>query len=1165
MTRVADEEGRQRIRAALDETLIVEAAAGTGKTSELVRRIVNLVAEGRAAIDRIVAVTFTEKAAGELKLRLRVELEAARAANAGDERRRSHLEQALAHLEEARVSTIHGFCADLLRERPVEARVDPRFQVLPEPEAERIYRQAFDLWLQQKLEDPPEGVRRSLRRVSRFDDDEGPVARLRRAGWELAAWRDFPAPWRRDSSWARNNEMDLLVNQVHDFADMTRTCTNPKDTFYHDTWKGRQVSDTVRNAERVRSRDYDGIEARLVELAQDRGFAKPRQGYDSNWRGTARRKDTLAAHAPLTGALASFARAADADLAALLHEELRESIDRYEQLKERLGRLDFVDLLVRARDLVRDHDHVRAEFQRRFTHILVDEFQDTDPLQAEILLLLSADEPRVRSWREARPAPGKLFIVGDPKQSIYRFRRADVGTYQQVRDLLVSRGAGLVYLKTSFRAVPSIQNLVNAAFAPQMKGDLRTLQADYIDLLPNRTDPTDQPAVIALPVPFPYGSRGVTFTAIEKSLPDAVGALVAWLISDSGWKVTERFAATGGHGNGRESRVPLAARHICILFRRFEKFGSDITRDYVQALEARGIPHLLVGGRSFHQREEVEAMRAALSAIEWPDDELSVFATLRGSLFAVPDAALLEYRHRFGRLHPFRISKGEMAEQLQLIPPVLDLLGALHRSRNYIPVAETVARLLVATRAYAGFALRPSGEQALANVLHIAEMARRYEESGGISFRGFIERLREDAGNGVAGEAPILEEGSDGVRIMTVHRAKGLEFPVVVLADSTATLAHNRAARHIDPERKLCSLRIAGWSPADLLEQEDLEIERDRAEGIRLAYVAATRARDLLVVPGLGDGPHQGSYEERWLSALDAAIYPPAERRRSPERPTGCPEFGDDSVLERRGAELPGPGNVQPGLHRFGAGNERGYGVVWWDPGRLSLGAAPPFGLRQTELISKDAPRTVVEADLEAHRQWRQDHDTAVARGSQPSLRVRTATEWAAMSERPEETARDVQVLDLSRGVRRPAGPRFGSLVHAVLASVPLDAGPDRILATTRLQARILGATEEEAQAAFSAVSDALRHSLLERAREAGRLGRCRRETPVTLREDDGALVEGVIDLAFEESGRWIVVDFKTDRELARGIKVYQRQVTLYAEAIARATGLPASAVLLRL
>src|SRR5207247_1606270 len=238
-----------------------------------------------------------------------------------------------------------------------------------------------------------------------------------------------------------------------------------------------------------------------------------------------------------------------------------------------------------------------------------------------------------------------------------------------------------------------------------------------------------------------------------------------------------------------------------------------------------------------------EAMRAALSAIEWPDDELSVFATLRGSLFAVPDAALLEYRHRFGRLHRFRFSKGERAEQLQLIPPVLELLGALHRSRNYIPVAETVARLLVATRAYAGFALRPSGEQALANVLHIAEMARRYEESGGISFRGFIERLREDAGNGVAGEAPILEEGSDGIRIMTVHKAKGLEFPVVILADITAKLTHAQASRYVDAERGLCALRISGWSPVDLIDHEAEEIARDEAEGVRIAYVAATRAR----------------------------------------------------------------------------------------------------------------------------------------------------------------------------------------------------------------------------------------------------------------------------------------------------------------------------------
>src|SRR5207247_183125 len=239
--------------------------------------------------------------------------------------------------------------------------------------------------------------------------------------------------------------------------------------------------------------------------------------------------------------------------------------------------------------------------------------------------------------------------------------------------------------------------------------------------------------------------------------------------------------------------------------------------------------------------------------------------------------------------------KGEMAEQLQLIPPVLELLGALHRSRNYIPVAETVARLLVATRAYAGFALRPSGEQALANVLHIAEMARRYEESGGISFRGFIERLREDAGNGVAGEAPILEEGGDGVRIMTVHRAKGLEFPVVVLADMTANRTPRQASRHVDPSANLCALRLLGCSPQDLIDHEADELSREAAEALRVTYVAATRARDLLVVPVIGDEP----YEDKWLSALNTMIYPPPMARRNAAPAPGCPTFGRDSVVER--------------------------------------------------------------------------------------------------------------------------------------------------------------------------------------------------------------------------------------------------------------------------
>src|ERR1051325_10007919 len=232
-----------------------------------------------------------------------------------------------------------------------------------------------------------------------------------------------------------------------------------------------------------------------------------------------------------------------------------------------------------------------------------------------------------------------------------------------------------------------------------------------------------------------------------------------------------------------------------------------MTRPYLEALEARGAPHLLVGGRSFHNRAEIESIRAALAAIEWPEDELSVFAMLRGPLFAISDEELIEYRHNFGRFHPFRIPK-EFPPSLEPIVNALQILQSLHRSRNRVPVATTITSLLDATRAHVGFALEHGGEQVLANVAHVTELARRYEAEGGMSIRGFIDELREQAESGEAGEAPILEEGRDGVRLMTVHKAKGLEFPVVILPDITARLNASTASRYVDSERGVCAIRL---------------------------------------------------------------------------------------------------------------------------------------------------------------------------------------------------------------------------------------------------------------------------------------------------------------------------------------------------------------------
>jgi ATP-dependent exoDNAse (exonuclease V) beta subunit len=1152
---LVDQAERERIRSSLDETLVVEAAAGTGKTSELVARLVNVLAEGRGDVQSIAALTFTEKAAGELKLRLRAGLEEARQGAAADGARHRRLEEAIAHLEEARVSTIHGFCNDLLHERPVEARVDPGFEVLPEPEAEALYRRAFDGWLAETLEVPPEGLRRALRRRS-FDGD--PVDRLRRAGWQLVGWRDFRAAWQR-RPFDRAAAIEALVARVHVVYEELRTCSTTADTLYADLWALRRLSEDVRTRESVAPRDLDWLEAALVDLLRERNFKSPRRGNPRNYRSVTR-DAVLASHADLIAALEAFAREADADLAALTQQSLLETVDRYEALKARAAALDFVDLLLRARDLLRDRREVRADLQRRLTHVFVDEFQDTDPLQAEIVLLLSASDPSVDRWPDVIPAPGKLFVVGDPKQSIYRFRRADVGTYQAVKDLLVARGAACVYLTTSFRAAPSIQRLVNAAFAPVMQEDRAALQAAYVPLAPYREERTDQPGLVALPVPKPYGRYGgFTKAAVDGSLPDAVGAFVAWLVNESGFTVTERERPG--------EALPISARHVCLLFRRFTTWGRDVTRDYVEALEARGIPHLLVGGRSFHLREEVESLRTALAAIEWPDDELSVYATLKGPLFAVGDEELVEYRQRFRRLHPYRLPKEEVGTNLAPVVEALALLRSLHGLRNYRPVEDTINRLLAATRAHAAFVLRPWGEQALANVLRVAELARAYEAGGSISFRGFVERLREEA-EGEAPEAPIVEESSEGVRIMTVHRAKGLEFPVVILVDITAGIAGN-PSRYVDPERGLCALRLGGWEPWDLIDHEDDETARDRAEGVRVAYVAATRARDLLVIPAVGDDPSVAGWEaasDGWISPVHAAVYPPADRRRTSADAPSCPSFGEDSVLERPDRDTPGRDNVRPGLHTFEEADRR-YDVVWWDPRRLTLDVQRVYGLRREDLI-QDPGREIVEGDRRRYDEWRAGRQAAQERGARPSLRVRTVTEWAAATPEDDGTAAragTVEVIAAAPGAARPGGPRFGTLVHAVLATVALDAARSQVRDAVIAQARIVGASPDEIEAATRLVGAALDHPLMARARDAWRAGRCRRESPVAFSAPDGSLVEGVLDLAFEDDAGWTVVDFKTDAELAGALGRYRRQVALYASMVARATQKPVTAVLLQL
>ena len=489
------------------------------------------------------------------------------------------------------------------------------------------------------------------------------------------------------------------------------------------------------------------------------------------------------------------------------------------------------------------------------------------------------------------------------------------------------------------------------------------------------------------------------------------------------------------------------------------------------------------------------------------------------------------------------------------IPFALAFLAELHRKRNWRSAVETVHILLDASRAHAAFALRPSGNQVLLNVYHVADLARSYELRGGISFRGFVEQLNSRAEREGATEPPVLEEAADGVRIMTVHAAKGLEFPVVILADMTARIAQSTASKYIDPVSRLAAVRVFGCSPWDLLDHEEIESARDETEGVRVAYVASTRARDLLVIPAVGDRPFEG-----WLSPLNKAIYPARGKFREAMAAPSCPAFGESTVLWRPlEYDSAHESSVQPGLHRPEQGE---HNVVWWDPAILNLEVEQRLGLNDEDILAQDETGRADES-LVRYTAWRNSVAARVQSGSARSLAVFTPTgaEDDDVPEPPAGYADRVQIIQAPRR-SRPKGARFGSLVHLVLRDASLTATSESLQQLARTHGRLLAALDDEVQAAVVAVFAALQHSMLARARQSERI---HRELPVTLRTQTGQIFEGVIDLAFLESGKWVVVDFKTDVEKRERLSHYRRQVGWYVRAIEEITGIAASGAVLHI
>jgi ATP-dependent exoDNAse (exonuclease V) beta subunit len=619
---------------------------------------------------------------------------------------------------------------------------------------------------------------------------------------------------------------------------------------------------------------------------------------------------------------------------------------------------------------------------------------------------------------------------------------------------------------------------------------------------------------------------------IDACSPNAVAAFIEWMCRESGWTVRDR--STG-------SRVAIRPEHVCILFRRFTNFGTDLTQEYVRCLEARGIPHLLVGSKSFHRREEVGTLRTALRAIEWLDDELSVFAVLRGGLISVLDDTLLKFKNAHGRFHPMMELPEDLDPEFEPIRDAFTLLCELHRKRNYRPIADTINRLLETTRAHAGFAFRKGGERVLANVYRLTDLARSFEVSGAAtSFRAFVEYLESEFEGSDQSEAPILEQEGGGVQLMTVHKAKGLEFPVVILADLTAKLTGPQGAdRYTDPDRRLCAQRLLWCAPWELLDATAEEARADEEEALRVAYVAATRARDLLVVATLGEEEREGG----WLSPLHGALYPPKERWRRAGPAPGCPQFGDTTVLNRP-PDYPEEVSVHPGLHYPREGSQP---VVWFDPRALRLKAARAEGV-ENEQVLQGTPEQAAEG-LRRYQEWKDARAAMVEAGSAARYRTVLAERFPGAE---EAAGIVVETVTLEAPSDRPSGRKFGRLVHDILQharSASEAAGLAAIWGRRHALGEIdRAAAAEAARAALEYLekmvpADAVRH----------------RELPVMVRLADGTLVDGRIDFAWSDGERWTVVDYKTDRREKRRVA----QVQVYGLALQKSTGLPVRGLVL--
>jgi len=1067
----------------LGETIYAGAGAGTGKTQALVERIVNLITVGGVQPENIAAVTFTVAAASELRQRVREELEERldeESGNSGSTGVQTALSNALNSLDSAFVGTIHSFAQSLLREQPLAVGLPPVFELFDAVQGDARFDEEWSEWLDAELD------------KSEFSDAvvnaqrlglSQPLGTLRDLAEELHANYDLvksigvlPAPKQVIGP------EDILTQVRADIQaafDLRSYCTDSEDKLV------AHLESTIRRAvdwidEAISSESEEELVIALTQLPRFTVTG----GRKGDWSPLASGESSIEeVRALLKGAQTALESGrqslGEATVVPLVNAVSRMVLS-YAAKRRSEGVLEFQDLLVLSSELLDTSADARKYFQDRYTHIMIDEFQDTDPLQLKLAMRLA--DRTSGTGETGPPSPGALFVVGDEKQSIYRFRRADL---TQLNGLIGSLGAKRLSLTKNYRSAPGILNWVNAIFEPWMNGPDGTTrsanQAEYVRLDPGRDDhsESEKPRVMIAGGP----AEGNTDEA--RALESDDFANLALSVGAGEWMLPD------GAGGLRKSNY----RDLCVLMPR--RTGLGFLED---AFFASEVPYLLEGQAPVFESQTVHDLSNNLVAIDDPTDQVAIVAALKSGAWGCSDQDLYEWaesgrKFEYAR-NPVKLADFDRGTRIWKIAAALDGLAKYHELRQQISTPYLIEQFVRERRLRQVAALsEPGGDRERLMDLLI-EMSRGLQRSGTGSLREFVRWISRQAEAKVrVAEGALSSSESNAVRVMTIHAAKGLEFPIVALMNMR-TLARAPQGSLIAKEEngqpvisvKLGSANL-GLSTTDYKDLADKEKDNEAAELVRLAYVGATRAREHLIV-----SVHRAGRDK---SSLAVRIN----------------EFDD-----------------------------------------ASGGLSEEFDIEPVTGVSEDTDSTLNTPDtstfsLDDRTEWFDQYDTAVnaakSRGylTPSQLADHTMFDGPKPEDKPEDNLESTERNTSERG---RGGTKFGSAVHAVLQDVDFD-DLSNLDDLVRASAEAHDVVGDEVH-----IEKSVRSTLASPTVARATMGNSWREGWVAAEISENIELEGSVDLIIQNDDDSVtIVDYKTDQvegallqERARG---YEPQLAGYA------------------